>query len=165
MSRRYLRDPKNLRELMLIDPDNVEGFRLFAKKLFWIDLDLVDEDDISICEEVEYDTFDTVDVDDEPFTLRSLFINDDFYHVVLEKLSEYFSNDGRFIKNRGKAYLIAILYALEFKGFLKKKHSVAEIQEIAASVLATPVSIETAKFTERVIRGKFDEILKLLRTP
>lgn len=160
--REILSDSENLRALMLISPDDVEGFRLFAKKLFWIDLDVMDEDDILVSEEVEYDTFETVAVADEPFTFRSVFINDDFYHVALEKLSEYFSKDGRFIKNRGKAYLIAILYALEFKGFLKKKHSVGEIQEIAASVLGTPVSIETAKFTERVIRSKFDDISKLL---
>jgi hypothetical protein len=162
--REILSDSENLRALMLIDPDDMEGLRLFAKKLFWIDLEVTNSAEMLITEEVEDDTFETMVVADEPFTFRSLFINDDFYHAALEKLAEYFSKDGRFIKNRGKAYLIAILYALEFKGFLKKKHSVAEIQEIAASVLGTPVSIETAKFTERVIRGKFDEILKLLRT-
>jgi len=162
--REILSDPENLKALLLIDPDDMEGFRFFAKKFFWIDLEVVDKAEMLITEEIEDDTFDTVDPAVEPFTFRSIFLNDDLYKVAIEKLSAYFSNDGRFIKNRGKAYLIAILYALEFKGYLKKKHSVAEIQEIAAAVLGTPVSVETAKFTERVIKGKFDEILKLLRS-
>lgn len=157
-----LADPENLRGLMLLDPDDLEGFRLFAKKLFWIDLEVINNAEMLVTEEIEDDTFETVDVADEPFTFRSLFINDDCYHVALEKLSEYFTVEGKFVKNRGKAYLIAILYALEFNGYFKKKHSVVEIQQIATYVLGTPVSVETAKFTERVIRGKFDAIRKLL---
>lgn len=157
-----LSDPSSLRTLMLIDPDDMEAFRLFAKKLFWIDLEVVNKDEALITDEMEGEAFDTIAAAVEPFTFRSIFINDDLYHVALEKLSEYFSDEGRFIKNRGKAYLIAILYALEFKGYLKKKHSVAEIQEVAAAMLGMPVSVETAKFTERVIKGKYSEILKLL---
>ena len=161
-----LSDPENLKALMLIPSDDMEGFRLFAKQLFWIDLDPIEKDEISISEVTEGNPLGTVDVAVEPFTFKNIFLNDDLYQVALEKLSEYFSNDGRFIMNkRGKAYFIAILYALEYQGFLKKKkHSVAEIQQIAACVLGTPVSVETAKFTERVVMGKYNKILKLLRS-
>jgi hypothetical protein len=159
-----LSDPESLKALMLIPSDDMEGFRLFAKKLFWINLEVVDKDGTLISEVPEIDSSKTTDVSIEPLTFRSIFLNDDLYHVAIEKLSEYFSNDGRFIKNnRGKAYLIAILYALQYQAYLRKRnYTVAEIQEIAASVLGTPVSVETAKFTERVIRGKFDEILRVL---
>ena len=159
-----LADPKNLRALMLIDPDDMEGIRLFAKKLFWIDLDVVDEDDILIPEETEVDPSKKIVAATEPLTFKSIFLNEDLYYVAVEKLSEYFTVEGKFIMNkRGKAYLIAILYALEYRGYLRKtNHSVLEIQEIASTILGTPVSVETAKFTERVIRGKYNEILRLL---
>jgi hypothetical protein len=159
-----LADPENLRALMLIDPDDMEGIRLFAKKLFWIDLDVVDEDDILIREETEVDPSKKIVAATEPLTFKSIFLNEDLYYVAVEKLSEYFTVEGKFIMNkRGKAYLIAILYALEYRGYLRKtNHSVLEIQAIASTILGTPVSIETAKFTERVIRGKYNEILRLL---
>ncbi len=159
-----LADPENLRALMLIDPDDMEGIRLFAKKLFWIDLDVVDEDDILIREETEVDPSKKILAATDPLTFKSIFLNEDLYHVAVEKLSEYFTVEGKFIMNkRGKAYLIAILYALEYRGYLRKtNHSVLEIQEIASTILGTPVSVETAKFTERVIRGKYNEILRLL---
>jgi hypothetical protein len=158
-------DPENLRALMLIDPDDMEGFRLFAKKVFWIDLDVADEDELLIREEPEIDSFEKIDAaTTEPITFKSIFLNEDLYYVAVEKLSEYFTVEGKFIMNkRGKAYLIAILYALEYRGYLRKtNHSVLEIQEIASTILGTPVSVETAKFTERVIRGKYNEILTLL---
>lgn len=159
-----LADPDNLRALMLIDPDDMEGLRLFAKKLFWIDLDVVDEDDILNREETEVDLSEKIDAATEPLTFKSIFLNEDLYYVAVEKLSEYFTVEGMFIMNkRGKAYLIAILYALEYRGYLRKtNHSVLEIQEIASTILCTPVSVETAKFTERVIRGKYNAILRLL---
>jgi len=159
-----LADPENLRALMLIDPDDIEGFRIFARKLFWIDLE-VNYNNTTLCrDEAQVDISDPISTAVEPLTFKSIFLNEDLYQVAIERLSEYFTNDGRFIKNnRGKAYLIAILYALEYQGYLKKKsHNVAEIQRVAASVLGTPVSVETAKFTERVIRGKYNEILRLL---
>lgn len=159
-----LANPENLRALMLIDPNDMEGIRLFAKKLFWIDLEVNYNDTTLIREEAQVDTSDTISTAVEPLTFKSIFLNEDLYQVAIERLSEYFTNDGRFIKNnRGKAYLIAIIYALEYQGYLKKNnHNVAEIQRVAASVLGTPVSVDTAKFTERVIRGKYNEILRLL---
>ena len=159
-----LSDPENLRALMLIDPDDVEGFRIFAKKLFWIDLDVVDEDDMLIPEETEVDPSEKIDATTEPLTFKSIFLNEDFYYVAVEKLSEYITVEGKFIMNkRGKAYLVAILYALEYRGYLTKtNHSVIEIQQIASTILGTPISVETAKFTERVIKGKYNEILRLL---
>lgn len=159
-----LADPENLRALMLIDPDDMEGIRLFAKKLFWIDLEVVDEDDILIREDTEVDHSKKIVAATEPLTFKSIFLNEDLYYVAVEKLSEYFTVEGKFIMNkRGKACLIAILYALEYRGYLRKtNHSVLEIQEIASTILGTPVSVETAKFTERVIKGKYNEILRLL---
>jgi hypothetical protein len=161
-----LSDPESLKALMLIPSDDSQGFRHFAKKLFWIDLDVFDEDASLVTEEAKIDSSEITHADVEPLTFKSIFLNDDVYQLAIERLSEYFSNDGRFIMNkRGKAYFIAILYALEYQGFLKKKkHSVAEIQQIAASVLGTPVSVETAKFTERVVMGKYNKVLKLLRS-
>jgi hypothetical protein len=160
-----LSDPENLRALMLIDPDDIEGFRIYAKKLFWIDLDLSNKDQMLITDEMEGEAFDTVAAAVEPLTFKSIFISEDLYYVALEKLSEYFTVEGKFIMNkRGKAYLIAILYALEYRKYLRKtNHSVLEIQEIASTIIGAPVSVETAKFTERVIRGKYNEILTLLR--
>lgn len=159
-----LADPENLRALMLIDPDDIEGFRIFAKELFWIDLELLNKDEALISDEMEGEAFDTVAAAVEPLTFKSIFINEDLYYVALEKLSEYFTVEGKFIRiKRGKAYLIAILYALEYRKYLRKtNHSVLEIQEIASTIIGAPVSVETAKFTERVIRGKYNEILTLL---
>lgn len=222
-----LANPENLRALMLIDPNDMEGIRLFAKKLFWIDLeavkkgeivsseeredrdqfnlsakksfsfdlelvnknevligeervdmeefrpfgmrslgvdiDISDKDETLIIEEPEINSSEITYVDNRP-TFKSIFLNEELYLLAIEKLSEYFTCEGRFIKlNRGKAYVIAILYALEYQGYLRKKHhAVVEIQQIASTILGTHVSVETAKFTERVIRPKYNKILKLL---
>ncbi|MHB8208030.1 hypothetical protein [Mucilaginibacter sp.] len=99
-------------------------------------------------------------------SFKDAFFNEKLYNKALTHLSEYISQDGRYIQPKNNiGTFIIMLDVLEYQGYLKKRLTHTEIRSIASEVLQCDVKQDVIKVRKRQImnkRGKFIALLPLV---
>lgn len=179
----FLANSNLLERLLQIPSNDTDKFKNLAKQFYWNDLNMqiqdrpeltiktqefsgaVDEgvknDSFMNAPEIVKNNF-TVDLD-QPIRFKDIFLNETLYNKAIEKLSDYFTEDGSVVnRDVGKAQLVAILYFLRDQRYLFTKDLTAkDFQKIASKLLDEEVSIDVAKYTTRVTKPKYDVVKKL----